>query len=197
MQLRLIYILVLVIFSHNLMAWELDKKVKKDESGFWGAHYDIPKYSMVTVLGLALYEGTESRLGKTAWKSLDAGIMSQLITEGAKRAFGRNRPREALSADEWQEGGKSFFSGHVSGMTALVTPFILEYQDDYPMMNLLWALPLHQMGGRVKAQAHWQSDVIIGALVGFASGYWAQHRESPLILHFDQDKVVMGLKHVF
>lgn len=197
MKLKLTSILVLIIFSNNLNAWELDKKVKKDESGFWGAHYNIPKISTVTVLGLALYEGTESRLGQTAWKSLDAGIMSQLLAEGAKRGFGRTRPREAYSSDEWQEGGKSFFSGHVSGMTALVTPFILEYQDDYPLMNLLWALPLHQMGGRVKAQAHWQSDVIVGALVGFASGYWAQHRESPLILHFDQDKVVMGLKHAF
>ena len=91
----------------------------------------------------------------------------------------------------------SFFSGHVSGMTALVTPYILEYQEDYPWVSLLWAFPLHQMGGRIKAQAHWQSDVIVGALVGFASGYWAHKRESPLILYFDSDKVVMGLKHKF
>jgi len=197
MKFKLILTLLLLICSHNLSAWELDKKVKKDDSGFWGAHYNIPKYSTITVLGLALYEGSESRIGKTAWRSLDAGVMSQLATEGAKAAFGRNRPRDAQSPNEWQEGGKSFFSGHVSGMTALVTPFILEYQDDYPMMNLLWALPLHQMVGRVKAQAHWQSDVIVGALVGFASGYWAQHRESPLLLSFDQDKVVMGFKHSF
>ena len=190
-------LLLLLILSHTLLGWELDKKVKKDDTGFWGAHYYIPKISAVAVFGMAMYEGTESRFGMATWRSLDAGIMSQLVTEVAKRGAGRNRPRDAKTSSEWGEGGKSFFSGHVSGMTALVTPYILEYQDDYPLVNLLWALPLHQMGGRVKAQAHWQSDVIVGALAGFASGYWAHHRESPLILYFDGDKAFVGFKHGF
>ena len=188
---------VSLLFATTLSAWKLDKKVKKDEGGFWGAHYYIPKASAVAILGIALYEGTESRFGKTTWQSLDAGIMSQLVTEMAKRTAGRNRPRDAETSSEWKEGGASFFSGHVSGMTAIVTPYILEYQNDYPMVNLLWGLPLHQMVGRVKAQAHWQSDVIMGALVGFASGYWATTRETPLILYFDSDKVVIGFKHAF
>jgi undecaprenyl-diphosphatase len=185
------------LFANTLSAWELDKKVKKDDSGFWGTHYYIPKASAVAIFGMALYEGTESRFGKTTWQSLDGGIMSQLVTEVAKQTAGRNRPRDAKTSSEWREGGKSFFSGHVSGMTAIVTPYILEYQDDYPMVNLLWALPLHQMGGRVKAQAHWQSDVLVGALAGFASGYWAWKRESPLLLYFDTDKVFVGIKHNF
>ncbi len=187
----------MLLSTNTLTAWELDKKVKKDEGGFWGAHYDIPKLLILGTVGVAGYEGTKSRMGKTAWQSLDAGIMSQLLTEGAKKIAGRNRPREAETSSEWQEGGASFFSGHVSGTTALVTPFILEYQEEYPLTHLLWALPLHQMVGRVKAQAHWQSDVIVGALVGFASGYWATKRETPLILYFDSDKVVVGLKHQF
>ncbi|MEA1954854.1 MAG: phosphatase PAP2 family protein [Campylobacterota bacterium] len=190
-------IIFLLLCSNTIFAFELDKKVTLDEDGFWGAHYDIPKYATIGILAAAAYEGTESRFGKTAWKSLDAGLMSQLLAEGSKRITGRLRPRHTDSPSEWFEDGKSFFSGHVSGMTALVTPFVLEYKDDSPWVHLLWALPLHQMGGRVKAQAHWQSDVIVGALVGFASGYWAHERESPLILYFDGDKVVMGLKHRF
>ncbi len=181
----------------TLSAWELDHKVKKDDSGFWGSHYYIPKASAVVVFGMALYEGTESRLGKTTWQSLDAGVISQLITEVAKESTGRNRPKDAQSPNEWGEGGKSFFSGHVSGMTALVTPYILEYQDEYPWINLLWILPLHQMGGRIKAQAHWQSDVLVGALAGFASGYWASRRTSPLLLYFNKDSAFLGLKHNF
>ena len=190
-------VLFFLICSNGLFAWELDKKVKKDESGFWGAHYDIPKISTITILAMAAYEGTDSRFGKTTWQSLDAGLMSQIITEATKKATGRLRPRHTDNSSDWGEGGASFFSGHVSGMTALVTPYILEYQDDYPWVNLLWALPLHQMGGRVKAQAHWQSDVLAGAFAGFASGYWAHKREYPLILYFDSDKVVMGIKHAF
>lgn len=93
--------------------------------------------------------------------------------------------------------GDSFVSGHVSGITAMVTPFVLEYKNDYPLIHLLWALPLHQMIGRTKVQAHWQTDVIAGALVGFASGYWAHKREYPLILYFDRDKIVVGIKYRF
>jgi len=190
-------ILFLLICSNGLFAWELDKKVKKDESGFWGAHYNIPKIFTIATIATAAYEGTGSRFGKTVWQSIDSGLMSQIITDVTKKATGRLRPREAESPSDWGKGGKSFFSGHVSGMTALVTPYILEYQDDYPWVNLLWALPLHQMVGRVKAQAHWQSDVIVGALVGFTSGYWAHKRKYPLVLYFNRDKVVVGIKHSF
>ena len=117
---------------------------------------------------------------------------------GCKRATGRVRPRDAERVRQSGEKEKQVFSlVHVYGMTALVTPYILEYQDDYPLVNLLWFFPLHQMGGRVKAQAHGQSDVIVGALVGFASGYWAHKREYPLILYFDSHRVVTGIKHAF
>lgn len=146
---------------------------------------------------MAAYEGSESRLGKASWQALDSAVMSQVITEALKRTTKRNRPRESDGPTEWNKDGKSFVSGHVSGMTAMVTPFILEYKDDYPLVHLLWALPLHQMGGRIKAQAHWQSDVIAGFLVGFSSGYWAYKRETPMLLYFDSNKVIVGLKYKF
>jgi undecaprenyl-diphosphatase len=187
----------LLVLTTGVFAFTLDKKVTLDDDGFWGAHYDIPKYAFVGIVASALYEGTESRFGSTAWKSLDAGFMSQVFSESSKLLTGRVRPRHTDNPSEWFKGGKSFFSGHVSGMTALVTPFVLEYQSDYPLVHLLWALPLHQMGGRVKAQAHWQSDVIVGAMVGFLSGYLAHERDSPLILYFDGDKVVTGFKYKF
>ena len=186
-----------MIFSTFLNAWNLDKKVKKDDSGFWGAHYNIPKYSFIGLVGLSAYEGSESRLGKTSWKALDASVMSQLITEVLKKSTKRNRPRDANGPSEWNEDGNSFPSGHVSGMTAMVTPFILEYKDDYPMIQLLWVLPIHQMGGRVKAQAHWQSDVLAGFLVGLGSGYWAYKRKTPMLLYFDSDKIMIGLRSKF
>jgi len=190
-------ITLFMLLSANILQADFDHKVPLDEDGFWGAHYDIPKYTLFALVGMAAYEGTESRIGKTAWQSLDAGLMSQIITEGVKRATGRKRPRSTDSPNKWFQGGQSFPSGHVSGMTAMVTPFVLEYEEEYPLVHLLWTLPLHQMGGRVKAQAHWQSDVLVGALVGFASGYWAHKRKDPLLLYFDTDKVVVGLKHRF
>ena len=194
---RIVPILLLIAaLPIELFGFTLDKKIPLDDQGFWGAHYSIPKYSALTIASVALVEGTQSRLGKTAWKSLDAGILSQLITEGTKKVTGRLRPREAQRPNEWRQGGESFPSGHVSGMTALITPFILEYKEQYPAINLLWLLTLHQMVGRVKAQAHWQSDVIVGALVGYFSGKWAHTREKPLLLYFN-DGIFIGIKKSF
>lgn len=191
------FIISLVFLLSIVNANDFDHKVPLEDSGFWGAHYDVPKYSTVGLLLLATYEGSESRLGKTTWQSLDAGLMSQVVTEGFKISTGRLRPRDTNSPNDWGQGGKSFFSGHVSGMTALVTPFVLEYQEDYPLIHLLWALPIHQMGGRVKAQAHWQSDVVAAALVGFLSGYWAHSRETSLLLYFNKGNTFVGFKHKF
>jgi len=187
----------LVLIMHALWGWELDHKVHNDDSGFWGIHDEVAIASAIGIVGLALYEGTQSRLGKTTWQSLDAGVLSQLLATLAKESTGRKRPKDAQSPYEWGEGGKSFFSGHTAGMTALVTPYVLEYQKDTPWIHLLWLLPLHQMVGRVKAQEHWQSDVLAGAIAGFASGYYASKRDYPFLLYFDRDKIFTGLKYRF
>ena len=191
------FIYLFLLTTLYLQSYEFDHKIQKDESGFWGEHYNMPKYSALAVLSIAAFEGSQSRLGETSYKSLEAGLLSQVVTEGLKKATDRTRPRNTDNPHDWGEGGESFPSGHVSGMTALVTPFILEYQKDYPIMHLLWALPLHQMGGRLKAQAHWQSDVIVGALVGFASGYYSHKRDYPLIVSLSKDNFFLGIKHAF
>jgi len=90
-------ILFFLLCSNTIFAFELDKKVKLDEDGFWGAHYNIPQYVTIGILAAAAYEGTESRFGKTSWQSLDAGLMSQILAEGFKRATGKLRPRESDS----------------------------------------------------------------------------------------------------
>lgn len=189
--------ILLSLISSLLLSNNFDHKVPLEDTGFWGAHYDVPKYSAVGLLLLATYEGSESRLGKTTWQSLDAGLMSQVVTEGLKISTGRLRPRDTDSPNDWGQGGKSFVSGHVSGMTALVTPFVLEYQEDYPLVHLLWALPMYQMAGRVKAQAHWQSDVLGAAVVGFLSGYWVHSRDTSLLLYFNEGHTFIGFKHSF
>jgi len=191
-----LYILICMIFVSKSFG-TFDYKVPLDESGIWGYYYDIPKYTTIAMLSFAMYEGSESRIGKTTWQSLDAGLMSQTITEAIKRGTGRLRPRNSNNPHEWLQGGMSFVSGHASGMTALVTPFILEYKDDYPWVHLLWGLPLYVMEGRIKSQAHWQSDVIGGAIVGFLSGYWAHKRKTPLLLYFNNGNTFIGLKYKF
>jgi undecaprenyl-diphosphatase len=191
--------LVLIISTfYMLNAFPIDEKVKKDDSAFWKAHYDVPRYSFIGALGIALSEGTETRLGKTSWQSVEAGVTSQIITGLLKDTTRRTRPGDTDDPDSWgKSGGQSFPSGHVSGMTAIVTPYILEYKDTSAWTHILWLLPIYQMVGRVKANAHWQSDVIVGALVGYGSGYLAHNHDTPIFFHYTKDKKFIGLRYKF
>ena len=189
--------LLFLLLSLSIHAQSFDTQVTRDTSGFWGAGYNVPRYSFYLTLGIAAWEGSDSKLGGAAWQAIDAGIMSQLITEVYKTTAKRDRPRADTGSNAWNADGKSFVSGHVSGMTAVITPYILQYQDETAWVHLLWALPAWQMGGRIKANAHWQTDVIAGAIVGFASGYWAHHLDYPFTLYFVDDHVVFGFQAKF
>ena len=58
-------------------------------------------------------------------------------------------------------------------------------------------LPLYVGIGRVKNQAHWQTDVLAGWAVGGLSGWFTHSRETPLIVQVLPHGVVVGLKTRF
>jgi undecaprenyl-diphosphatase len=53
------------------------------------------------------------------------------------------------------------------------------------------------MVARVKARGHWQSDVLVGAGVGTAFGFYAHSRDSPLVLSWMPHGVFVGIKKQF
>ncbi len=63
-------------------------------------------------------------------------------------------------------------------MAAVVAPFIAEYHHDTPAVWVLAALPVYIGVGRLKSQAHWQSDVLAGAALGGTVGYLV-HASNP------------------
>jgi undecaprenyl-diphosphatase len=160
----------------------LDHKVAKDESGIWSrSDQNILRYGSLAVdLGMALYEGDGTRIGKTSWQSLDSWLVSGVIAEAGKRVFGRRRPAETDNPNEWFQGGKSFPSGEVTEISSIVTPYVLEYGHDHPTVYALELLPVYDAVARVKSQAHWQTDVLAGFVIGTATGYWAHERSVPL-----------------
>ena len=191
--------LILILLSQILPAWTIDKKVPKSDAWILTSHYEVPYLMGYALIGTSLIEGnSETRFGKTTVKALDSFIWANLATEVIKKTFRRVRPRNAETPNEWfQDGHNSFSSGHVASVTASVVPYILEYQDDYPLINLLWFFPVQQMAGRVNAQAHWQTDVLTGFLVGGFFGWISHSTETPLILYFDNDKIYTGLRYRF
>jgi membrane-associated phospholipid phosphatase len=150
-------------------------------------------------LGVALWEGTESTEGKTAWKALDSMAMAAVTTEVMKRVFQRPRPSQSSDPDLWRQGSgnNSFPSGEVATMAAFVTPVIIEYQQEQPAVWALAALPVYMGKARMASQAHWLSDVLAGAAVGVAAGTLAAQREHPLLLGLTKDGVFIGIKQRF
>jgi undecaprenyl-diphosphatase len=177
----------------------IDHRWNLQDSGIWKRNnQNILRYGgLYGSVGFALWEGGESRIGKTAWQSVDSVVVSQVVAESAKPAFGRVRPRDANDPNEWFKNGRSFPSGEVAGITGIITPYVLEYGHDNPHVYALELLPAYDAIARMKVQAHWQTDVLAGFALGTAAGYLAHERASPLILGVLPSGFMVGLKRQF
>ena len=180
---------------------DIDHLVPQDESGIWNPSIYRGLQLGLTIgqIGLALYEGGETRLGNTAWRGIDSELIAAVSTEALKRTFRRARPRDNPDPNSWFtcSSNCSFVSGEAAEAASLVTPYMLEYGPDQPAVYLLAILPLYVGVGRVKAQAHWQTDVIAGWAVGGLSGWYAHQRDQPIVLQLMPHGIFVGLKKSF
>src|SRR5512144_1458274 len=156
-------------------------------------------YLPIAQVGGALWEGSESRFGKTMWQGIDSEILGDVAAEGGKYIFTRARPDQGNNPCLWFQGSshKSFPSGEASVAAALVTPYVIEYAGDNPLAYALLALPLYVGVGRIKNQAHWQTDVLAGWAVGGLSGGYAHSRETPILIELLPHGFQIGLKASF
>lgn len=177
----------------------LDRFDEREDVGIWSRSNQKRLDALVItgVLGLALAEGTETRLGHTAWQATDAALMTAATTEVMKRVFGRPRPSQNDDPTVWFQGSnyRSFPSGEVAMMAAFTTPFIITYQDEHPSAWALAALPLYMARARMKSQGHWLTDVAAGAAVGAVHGWYATQRDTPLVLSVTGHSVFIGLRY--
>jgi undecaprenyl-diphosphatase len=160
----------------------MDHMLARSDSGIYSRSNQLAAMdlSILAVVAGSLYEGNESRLGRTFWQATDSMLLTGVTAAGAKRVFRRQRPIDGNNPDNWfaSRGDASFPSGEVAHMAAVVTPFILEYRETNPAVWGLAALPLYVGIGRAKSQAHWQSDILAGAVLGGTVGYLV-HAHNP------------------
>lgn len=176
----------------------IDHKLAYDNAGIWKRSNQTALLGLMAgteILG-ALWEGSDTRLGKTYWRSIDATIVGGASSAVLKEAFARSRPSQTDNPNDWFKGNGhySFPSGEVTVTSAIVTPFILEYGHEMPEIWALAALPAYDAVARMKVQAHWQTDVLAGAALGAASGYYAFHRDSPFTLMVVPHGLSVGFK---
>lgn len=164
----------------------IDHPLNPNYGGIWkrGTQNAVLGLAVTANVAAALWEGGDSRLGRTAWQSIDSTLLATAAADAGKLVFRRARPTESSDPNKWFQSGShySFPSGEVSALTGLVTPFMLEYGHDYPAVYALALLPAYGAAARLKSRAHWQSDVLAGFAVGAASGYYARSRDSPFVL---------------
>jgi len=180
----------------------IDHEWAYDNSGIWKRSYQLDlEYGVIATEAVgALWLGNDDPLGHEFWQSIDSTAVSGVAAQALKYIFSRARPLQNRGPDKWFQGGccQSFPSGEVTLQAGFVTPIIL---DEAARGHLwIWALellPLYDGIGRLKQQAHWQSDVLAGWALGTASGYWAAHRDMPLSVQILPGGISVGIQKRF
>ena len=161
-----------------------DHELPLDQGGPWARRYQTGlQYGVIAVeVAGSLWYGNDDALGHTFWQTLDSSVIAGVGAVVLKRATGRARPDQGGDPNRWFKGAccESFPSGEVTLQASFVTPFIANYARDNPWVWALEGLPLYDGIARLKSQAHWQSDIIAGWVLGSAVGYWTTTRQQPL-----------------
>jgi hypothetical protein len=177
----------------------IDHELTYDNSGMWRrTNQEALEYGLIggEVVG-AIWEGGETRFGRTLWQSVDASAASGVVALGMKYAFSRVRPIDSNNDPNlWFKGhgNQSFPSGEVTAVSSIITPVVLEYGPEHPLTYALELLPVYDGIARMKVQAHWQSDVLAGFALGTGTA-WLIHRNpsSPLILRVMPHEIYVGI----
>ncbi len=177
----------------------IDRELRRDERGIWSRPNQLRLMDGMIAgeFALALWEGGETRLGRTSWLAVDSSLATGAATALAKDAFGRERPYQSGDPNQFFRGGKSFPSGEVAAVSSIVTPFVLEYGPTAPAAYALELLPLYDAEARMKSQAHWQTDVLAGFALGTTLGWYAHARGSSLVLAMLPEGFGVGLRRRF
>jgi membrane-associated phospholipid phosphatase len=98
-----------------------------------------------------------------------AGIAT-LLDVSIKAAFGRLRPyQDGHSHTAFFRGGASFVSGDVTPMFALATGISEYFDNEWYVAAPVYSLALLDGFGRMGHDAHWFSDVVGAALLGWGT----------------------------
>lgn len=190
----LLLLALLPVAAHAGGPFGIDHELGRGDTGIFNrnAQLGLEYGSVAFITAGALFLGNDDRLGHTFWQSADSAVLAGLSAQVLKRAFGRSRPIQGDNPNAWFHGGQSFPSGEETLQAAWVTPFILDNYRDHPWIWSLELFPIWDGYARMKSQAHWQSDIVAGWLLGSGFGYWAAHRRIPLLVEILPGGVSVG-----
>lgn len=178
----------------------IDSVVNSGDAGIWnrGNQKALQAIVIAGTIGGAVWEGSDTRFGRTLWQSTDSMLIGGLGYAVLNNTFRRLRPSQTSDPNQWfKPGGHSFPSGEVTAISSAVTPLVLEYGHDHPAVYALELLPAYDAVARVRSHGHWQSDVLAAWALGTASGYYAHTRQQPFTVMGLPRAVTVGLHQTF
>jgi membrane-associated phospholipid phosphatase len=116
------------------------------------------------------------------WRELgsmiEASAFTAVSTEVLKFSLGRQRPNETTDPDQWFESGDSFPSMHSSLAFAIRTVFAESGNERHRLLRRVLGYGVAGATAymRVDHNAHWTSDVLAGAALGFTTARFTMNR---------------------
>ena len=97
-------------WAQNCGLSRVDHRVNYDASGIWNPNVYRGVVGALTVaqIGGAVWEGAETRFGKTLWQGMDSEIISATTATVGKYAFTRVRPSTENNPCLWFKGGSNY-----------------------------------------------------------------------------------------
>jgi membrane-associated phospholipid phosphatase len=115
-----------------------------------------------------------TRLKKTVLIWAGSLFINSIATDQLKTTFQRHRPNtgDPYNTFDWRRGpnlNRSFPSGHTTNAFTTATVWAMQYHDKKWVPYVAYGLATLVGMSRIYHNAHWASDVITGAAVGYGS----------------------------
>jgi len=135
------------------------------------------------VFGTWLYANfLNSSDGHREWQAMvEAGTLSVVDTYALKFVAGRERPNQTSDPNKWRHSGSSFPSLHTAAAFAVGSVLAESGNDDYRLIRRVLgygAIAGFTAYERLKHNAHWLSDDVVGAEIGGATAHFVLERQA-------------------
>ncbi len=126
-----------------------------------------------TTTGLAFITKNQ-KLKHTVYIWAGSMLINDAVTNNLKNKFQRHRPNtgDPFNSFDWQGGtgrNRSFPSAHTSNIFTTATVFATMYKDKKWVVPFAYGIATMVGLSRLNDNAHWASDVLAGAAVGYLS----------------------------